>query len=188
MATTNWASTLLTCIGAAGVAVTAVLTAKATPKAIRVLKEAESEKGEKLSKWEAVKETAPVYIPAIVSGVLTIACIFSANTLNKRQQAALTSAYALLDNYHNEYTNKVNELYGEDSDKQVRDEVVKDQCERHGIVIPEGEVLFFDYRALEYFTANVEDVLEKITLKDGRECYMISTPYDNDFITNPWRF
>lgn len=180
-------STILTCLGAAGVVLTAILTAKASPKAVQILKEAEEEKGEKLSKWEAVKEAAPVYIPAIVSGTLTIACIFSANILNKRQQAALTSAYALLDNYHKEFVKKTNELYGEDAEKRVREEVVKDQYKKHIDEIKDEEALFFDYRSMSYFTAKMEDVVERATLEDGMECYIISTPYDNDYLCDPWR-
>lgn len=181
-------STILTCIGAAGVVLTAILTAKASPKAVQILKEAEEEKGEKLSKWEAVKEAAPVYVPAIVSGALTIACIFSANILNKRQQAALTSAYALLDNYHKEFVKKTNELYGEDAEKRVREEVVKGQYKQLVDEMEDDEVLFFDYHSLGYFRARMGDVLEKVTMEDGMECYIISSPYDNDYLNDPWRF
>ena len=38
-------STILTCAGGVGVVATAVLTAKATPKAMRLLEEARNEKG-----------------------------------------------------------------------------------------------------------------------------------------------
>ena len=42
-------ATVLTFIGAAGVVATAVTTAKQTPKALRLLKEASDEKGEELT-------------------------------------------------------------------------------------------------------------------------------------------
>ena len=48
------ASTILSCLGGAGVIATSVMAVKATPKAISLITKAEEIKGEKLSKWEAV--------------------------------------------------------------------------------------------------------------------------------------
>ena len=106
------APTILTCIGAAGVIVTTVMAVKETPKALSLLEDAEEEKGEELTKWEKVKIAGPVYIPSIITGAATIACIFGSNVISKRQQATLTTAYALLDNSYKEYKKKVDEVYG----------------------------------------------------------------------------
>lgn len=43
------------------------------------------------------------YSPAVAIGASTIACIMGANALNRRQQVALTSAYALDQNSYKEY-------------------------------------------------------------------------------------
>lgn len=93
------ASTILTCAGGAGVVATSVMAVKATPKVLRILDQAKEEKNDKLTKFEIVKMAGPVYIPTFLVGAGTLACIFGANILNKRQQAALISAYALLENY-----------------------------------------------------------------------------------------
>ena len=77
-------ATILTCIGAAGVAATAVLSATQTPKALRLIEEAKKEKGEELTKVEVVKAAAPAYIPAVAVGGATEACILGSNVLNKR--------------------------------------------------------------------------------------------------------
>lgn len=92
--------TILTCIGAAGVVATAVLAVKATPKADSLIK-ADSRRNHDgdpyaATKLEAVKSCWKCYIPAAATGVATIICIFGANTLNKKQQASLASAYALV--------------------------------------------------------------------------------------------
>ena len=71
------APTILTCIGAAGVVTTTVMAVKATPKALEILKDAEEEKGEKLTKWEKINVAGPVYIPAVITGAATIALIES---------------------------------------------------------------------------------------------------------------
>lgn len=90
-------STVLTCLGSVGLVATTVLSIKATPKALQLIEEAKEEKGEELTKWEKVKVAGPKYIPTVLVGVSTLVCIFGANVLNKRQQASLISAYALLD-------------------------------------------------------------------------------------------
>ena len=99
-------STILTVVGATGVIATSVMAVKATPKALAMIEKAKEEKGEDLTKLETIKVAGPAYIPAAIAGISTIACIFGANILNKRQQAALMSAYALIDNSYKEYKNK----------------------------------------------------------------------------------
>lgn len=168
------ASTILSCLGSIGVIGTAIFTAKAAPKASLLLQEAEKEKGEKLTNIEKIKVAGPVYIPSIVIGASTIFCILGSNLLNKRYQASLTSAYALLDSSYREYKNKVNELYGNDADKHVVTEIAKDKYAE----LPEGEILFFDYNTLQYFNSSFDEVLQKVELEDGMECYIISTPFD----------
>lgn len=151
------ASTILTTIGGIGVITTTVLAVTATPKAIKLLNEAEEEKGEKLTKIETVKIAGPSYIPTAVSGVATIACIFGANALNKRQQAALMSAYALIDNSYKEYRRKVIELYGQDADDVVKTEIASDKYE-DDLSVDEGKELFFDSYSGRYFESTIEEV------------------------------
>ena len=153
------ASTILTCIGGPGVVATSVMAVKATPKALMKIEEAKVEKGEDLSKWEIVKVAGPSYIPAIVIGVSSIACIFGANALNKRQQASLMSAYALLDNSYKEYRGKLIELYGEDADTRIRTEIAKDKYTGDEVNEDNDKVLFYDEFSGRYFNATMIDVL-----------------------------
>lgn len=153
------ASTILTCVGGIGVIATSVMAVKATPKALSLLDEAKEEKGEELTKTEVVKVAGPAYIPAIITGTATIACIFGANILNKRHQAALMSAYALLDNTYKDYQNKVKELYGEDIDGVVRDEIAKDKYKDADISVSDEKQLFYDEYSQRYFESTTEDVL-----------------------------
>jgi hypothetical protein len=174
-------STILTCVGAAGVVVTSVLAVKATPTAIELLKEAEQEKGEKLTPLETVKVAGPVYIPAAVTGVSSIVCIFGANVLNKRQQAALMSAYALLDNTYKEYKSKAKELYGEDASAQIRAEIAKDHIDE--AEIPEeddGKSLFYDYFSGRYFRSTIETV-QKAEYNVNRNLFTRDYAYLNEF-------
>lgn len=145
-------STILTCIGAVGVVATSVMAVRATPKALARIEEAKVEKGEPLTKLEVVNVAGPAYVPTVVTGAATIACIFGANILNKRQQAAITSAYALLDQAYKEYKDKVDELYGEEAGKNIRSEIAKDHYEESGRPQPTGKKqLFYDFYSGRYF-------------------------------------
>jgi hypothetical protein len=152
---------MLTCIGAVGAVVTTVMAVKATPKAIRLLEAKKEEKGEELTKWETVKTAAPVYIPSVLLGVTALACIFGAEVLNKRQQAALTSAYALLDQSYKTYKRKVDELYGEEAGEKVRESIAKDKYEEteEKPEVSEGKQLFYDFYSNRYFESTIADVI-----------------------------
>lgn len=153
-------STILTCVGGVGLVATAVLTAKATPKAMTRVENARDEKGSELTKVETVIAAAPAYIPPIITGIATLTCMFGANALNKRQQASLVSAYALLDNSYKEYKKKVAELYGEGSNENVKAEIAKDKYEESSIKPADGMKLFYDDFSGRLFESTIEKVQE----------------------------
>lgn len=155
---TRNAPTILTVVGGVGVVATSVLAVKATPKALTILKEAEEEKGEELTVMEKVVVAGPSYIPAVVTGAATLACIFGANVLNKRQQASLASAYAMIDASYKEYRKKVDELYGEEADAHVREEISKDKYKENDILKGDGKQLFFDEFSGRFFRSTLEKV------------------------------
>lgn len=169
----NSSPTILTCIGAIGVVATTVMAVKATPKALAIIEQVKEEKGEDLTKLEVVNVAGPVYIPTVIAGLSTIACIFGANILNKRSQAAIVSAYALLDNSYKEYTKKTEELYGDGANYQVKEELAKENYVE-GMVVPKEEELFFDFQTLRYFRAPMDEVVQKVEMDDGLECYIIN--------------
>lgn len=151
-------STILTVIGATGVVATAALSVKATPKALLLLEEAKQEKGEDLTSIEMIKVAWKPYIPAVVTGCSTIACIFGANILNIRNQASLMSAYALLDNSYREYRNKVKEIYENDADVNIMKEVVNSKFDEN-IELDDDKLLFFDYQSMQFFESTMEKVM-----------------------------
>lgn len=153
------ASTILTCVGAVGVVATSVMAVKATPKALILLEKAKEEKGEELTKWETVKMVGPTYIPAVITGAATIACIFGSNVISKHQQAALMSAYALLDNSYKEYKKKVDELYGEEAGTKIREEIAKDKYTGDCVLLDDTKELFYDFYSGRYFESTKEAVL-----------------------------
>lgn len=165
--------TILTCLGGAGVVVTSVLAVKATPKAIRLIDKEKEVKGKELTKMEIVKVAGPAYIPAVISGVGTLACIFGANVLNKHQQAALMSAYTLVDNSFKEYKNKLKELYGEETHNKIVDAIAvekaqdmsvwtENMCMQCNLALEEQDSeprLFYDMHSGRYFESTIEQVM-----------------------------
>ena len=152
-------SFILTCIGAVGVVATSITAVKATPKAIKLIEKREQEKGEKLTVLETIKVAGPAYIPSLSIGASTIACIFVANGLNKKQQASIMSAYALLDTSYKEYKRKVEEIYGEETDKLVKEGISKDKYDESVEVVDSDKELFFDFYSLRYFSVSIDQLM-----------------------------
>ena len=168
------APTILTALGGVGVVVTTVLAVKATPRAIDILEKEKEVKGEELTKMEIVKATGPVYILAVISGVGTLSCIFGANVLNKRQQAALASAYALIENSFKEYKSKLKDIYGEEAhnnvvnaiaiekaqDISIRTENLCMECDLSIEDSGSEPRLFYDMHSERYFESTIERVMD----------------------------
>ena len=165
-------ATILTVAAAAGVITTSVLSAKAVIKASRVLAHKEEEKGEKLTFEETISAVWIIYIPPVVAGMSTIACVFGANILNQRQQASLASAYALIDSSYKEYKAKLKELYGEEAHNNIVDAIAAEKCDE--VYISAGGLtsaytqeiesdaeprLFYDEYSGRYFETTIEKVL-----------------------------
>ena len=150
--------TILSVIASLGVVGTAVMAVLETPEAEKRLADA---KKDRLTKTETFFVVAPVYLPAVGIGVGTIACIFGANAMNKKQQASLISALALADRSYREHKNKVIQLLGEDAEKEIEEEIAKDHLKgAEDVVLYDEEYLFYDSYSQRYFNAKPKDVRE----------------------------
>ena len=173
-------ATILTGVGIVGVVATAVVAVKATPTALLLLEAAEREKEEELTKWETVKIAAPAYIPAIAIGLGTITCVIGANVLNKRQQAAIISAYALLERSYKEYKGKVVEMLGEDADGEIKTEIFKGKYDVKEVVLEDNKELFYDMMSERYFNSTLYQV-QKAEYLVNRDIQMQGWASLNDF-------
>ena len=172
-------STILTCVGGAGVIATSVLAVKATPRALALLDHAQEEKGEKLTKFEAIRVAGLVYIPMMLVGASTIACIFGLNALNQRQQAALMSAYALVDQTFRDYKTHVEDEYGEEANAHIREKIAKDQYAGDGKT-SDNNVLFYDEFSGRYFETTTAKVL-KAEYELNKKLSVHGVAYLNEF-------
>lgn len=160
---------ILTGIAIAGVATTAVLAVRATKPALIDIQHAESEKTEPLTKTEVVKLCWKHYIPAAGVGVVTIACIVGAQSVNTRRHAALISAYTLSEKSFTELQDKVEETFGKNKADKVREDIAQDvvnadppKHEQVIVVSSASDHLFRDKLSGQYFRSTVDKVEKAI--------------------------
>lgn len=161
-------------IGIAGMISTTILAVRATPKALRLIDEKKEEienevehSVEKLPPVEVVKACWKCYIPAAVTGTVSVACLISANSINTRRNMALATAYALSETALKDYREKVVETVGEKKEQIIRDAVAKEKLERDPvrnkeiIVTEKGNTRCYDVVSGRYFTSDI-DKLKKV--------------------------
>lgn len=157
---------ILTGIGIAGMLTTTVLAVKATPKALRDIEEFKETNGvtDKIKPVDAVKVTWKNYIPAAITGTVSVACLVGASSVNVRRNAALATAYKLSEKALTEYREAVVETVGEKKEREVRDTVAKKQVAQNPInqntviYTGKGDSLFYDSTCGRYFKSNVDKI------------------------------
>lgn len=162
---------ILTGIGIAGMLSTTVLAVRATPKALMLIEEKKREKkfavikdggDPDLTKLEIVKTAWKPYIPAVITGAASIACLVGASSVNARRNAALAAAYALSETTLADYKEKVVETIGEKKAQEVKDAIAKDKIENDPVTRKEiiatdkGETLCYDALSGRYFKSDIE--------------------------------
>lgn len=151
----NSSPAILCTIASFGVIGTTITAIKATPKAEKLKKEANRRM---LSLPEKILYIIPAYVPSIAIGSGTIICIFGANALNRRKQASLISAFAILEESYKEYRDKAAELLGSDSVKEITGEIVKDHLKKEEVEASPELPLFYDLYGNRYFNRTMEEV------------------------------
>jgi len=173
-------------IGIAGMISVSVMAVKATPKALRLLEEAEKKKGEKLTKRETVKTAWKCYVPAAITGGLSVACLIGAGSENARRRAALATAFSLSESALKEYREKVKETIGERKEQAVRDAIAKDKIDNDPvsksevILTEKGNTLCYDGLSGRYFKSDI-DKLKKAVNELNRRMISEMVVSVNDF-------
>lgn len=117
---------LLIVVGIGGFITTAILTGKATIKANEIINSKKEEMHvDSLEPKDAIKITYKCFIPPMVSGILSTACILGANSIHAKRTAALATAYQVAQVGIKEYKDSVVELIGEEKEKQVTKRAVE---------------------------------------------------------------
>lgn len=155
---------ILTGIGIAGMITTTVLAVKATPKALRLIDEEKEHSREELKPVDVVKTCWKCYIPAAVTGTVSIACLIGASSVNARRNTALATAYKLSETALTEYKEKVVETIGEKKERDIKDAIAKGKLEKnpvqeHNIIFTgKGDSLCYEPLSDRYFTSDIEKI------------------------------
>lgn len=156
---------ILTGIGIAGMITTTILAVRATPKALELIEEQKEEESvDELSSFEVVKVAWKPYIPAMVTCVVSTACLIGASSVNTKRNAALATAYKLSETALTEYREKVIETIGEKKERIVRDKVAEERVKKNPvsknevIVTGNGKTLCFDPISGRYFMCSIETI------------------------------
>lgn len=172
-ANAKWIPIVLTAASAVGVVGTAVLTAKCTTKAEKMLAGRRENDG---NTKETVIDICRCYAPAIACGSITVACIVYNGILTYQQQKALVGACMLARESLTRYQSKVKELYGPEVHNNVIDALIKEDlddvhitssgfcsCESlefEGVSDEEPIHTFYDSFSDRYFDSTIEHVLQ----------------------------
>lgn len=156
---------ILTGIGIAGMITTTVMAVKATPKALLLIEDAKYEKDTaKLTIPETVQTTWKCYIPAAVTGALSVSCLIGASSVHLKRNAALATAYKLSETALTEYKDQVAKTFGEKKEQEVRDNIAKEHIEKHPvtkqevIITEKGKTLCYDELSGRYFKSDIEEI------------------------------
>lgn len=160
--------TILTVMGAIGVVTTAVLAAKATPKALAIIEENRYKYVEgakpphKLKPVDYVRLTWKEYLPAALMCSATISCIFGANSIHWQRTAAISSIYSITETAFKEYQAKVIQTLGEKKEEKIREEIAEDRLKANpasqAVIYSTGDGTWLCYDSLSgrYFRSDIE--------------------------------
>lgn len=160
--------TILTVIGVAGTATTAVLTGKASFQASKLIQKYpnvlpdDAEKNREKTTFEKVRLVWTLYIPPVTTGALTIAAIIAANRVGLRRAATMAALYAGSEKKLAEYKDKVVEKFGAGKEQKVRDEIAQDHVTARPssemVILGSGQVMCYDMYSSRYFMSDMETI------------------------------
>lgn len=169
---------ILTALGIAGFGTTVFLSVRVTPEADKLHRmhtdtrelilagEEEQDKKTLIREdiFDEVKELAPLYGPAAVMGVISIACFVGASKIQADRQAAILAAYSLSEKTLVTYQEKVRERLGEATQADIHDEVMHELVREHEapegtLVVKEGLWRFYDTVLGRYFYSTREEIM-----------------------------
>lgn len=155
---------ILTALSITGVASTGYLAARAGYQAgekIRIIEwKIGTAGGFKQRFKERAKETWTLYIPAGISGALTVAGIVIAARSNSRRATAAYTLLSVSERAFEEYREKVVEKLGDNKERAVRDEIAQDRVNASPpnsvIIMGAGDVLCREDFTGRYFQSSME--------------------------------
>lgn len=146
---------ILTGLGVIGLIATTVTAVRATPKALELIEENKDEDG-RISKKDVVKVAWKQYVPSVLIGTVSIACIVGSNKISIHRSALLAAACSISEEKLKEYKNKVVDVFGEKKEKEeVYESIIQDKIDESPTPNCEpkksDDILFYDVWSGRYF-------------------------------------
>lgn len=173
---------ILTAMGIVGWGTATVLAVKETPKALKLLENAEYEKGESLTTTEKVKATWKSYLPAALIATASTGCLIGACKVSAGRTAALATAYQLSTTALKDYKEQVVETVGEKKEQAIREKVAEKKVKENPasnsqvVFTGKGKTRCFDVTSGRYFEADktfIEKTINKLNQRMlGGEMYI----------------
>jgi hypothetical protein len=154
---------ILSGLAAAGVVTTAVLTYKAAVKAghrqASKLQEGDPEETPR-QRFEAEWR---LFVPAGISGAITVGCIIAAARIGTRRNTALVAGMALADRAFNDYKDEVREIIGERKELAVREKTAQKAIDENPpssqvVIVSGDDQLCYDTFTDRYFRSEAEKI------------------------------
>lgn len=158
-------------VSVVGIIGTAVLSIRATKKAVHILEMTKDESIHDLSMAEKGRLLLPTYLPVILSVSGTILCVMSMNHISKKSQGRILAAYSLLNLQFQEYRNSVKTLYGQNTDADIMRKVES-----------KNEVIFVEDLLGKPFVSTIENV-QRAEYELNRLFILRGYASVNDFLT-----
>lgn len=173
--TRNNSAAIMAGVAAVGLIATAVTSFRAGGKTILALSERKKElealldsediKMKKKGITETAKIVAPIVLPSVVLGGVSIACIFGSHSASRRRIAALSAAYSISESAVKDLEGTMKKLLGEKKAKEIKDAVVKEKMKdekapdnKEIIITGKGDVLCKDMYSGRYFRSNADRI------------------------------
>lgn len=168
---------ILTGIGVAGVMTTAFFAARGSFRAARDIHEDEKDAGtasdpkkrpigfleDEIPRKRFIRRAKlvwPHYIPAGISGFVTIGAVVGSSHAHSKRTSAAISALTITEKAFSEYREKVTEQLGENKEQKLRDEIVEEKLKAHPpketFIFEPNEVLVCDLMTMRYFKSSAE--------------------------------
>lgn len=173
---------ILTWLGISGMITTTVIAVKVTPEVMwRIEEKKAAENADHLTPLQTIEAAGKCYIPALVTGAASVACLIGAESVSGRRNAALATAYSLVENSFLEYRDKVAEEVGEKKEAEIHKQVWKERAEKDlpnvridpAIVDSSLQILCCDIMFNQYFYSNrneIERVINNINRRMSYGC------------------
>jgi hypothetical protein len=168
----NHSSLIFSVMAGVGTLMTAYLSGRASIKAYQQIDEWEELHGVdddvRVRIMERVKVGWKYYIPTVICGAGTVACIAGSHRIGVQKTIAAQTALAVSQEAYSEYRNRVVEHFGDRKDQTIRAEIAEDKIKKNPpppnevLMIGPGNTLCCEMYTGRYFSSDMEKLRKSV--------------------------